>query len=148
MDPGAHVALILYDITDLQSFEDVRDWIHELRAVSEETVIFVVGAKYDLSKAGKRRVDRRYARWNWQHGLGSKPGRVYSIWLNRQPNNPGLTPCNIPVEQLRGGIACVPLSSRLRQLGHRRNTRSFHLRHCRRILSDPYGLEPTVSCRS
>jgi hypothetical protein len=85
---------------------------------------------------------------NWQHGLGSKPGRVYSIWLNRQPNNPGLTPCNIPVEQLRGGIACVPLSSRLRQLGHRRNTRSFHLRHCRRILSDPHGLEPTVSCRS
>ncbi|KAI5451726.1 hypothetical protein NCC49_001375 [Naganishia albida] len=71
---GAHVALILYDITDLQSFEDVRGWIHELRTVSEETVIFVVGAKYDLSKAGKRKVDRRYARWKLATWLGVDTG--------------------------------------------------------------------------
>ncbi|KAJ9103660.1 hypothetical protein QFC19_004235 [Naganishia cerealis] len=66
----AHAALILYDISDPQSFEDVRDWIHELRAVSEETDIFVVGAKYDLSKSGKRRVARRYARWKLATWLG------------------------------------------------------------------------------
>ncbi|KAJ9127380.1 hypothetical protein QFC24_000787 [Naganishia onofrii] len=71
---GAHAALILYDISDPQSFEDVRDWIHELRAVSEETDIFVVGAKYDLAKSGKRRVARRYARWKLAEWLGVRTG--------------------------------------------------------------------------
>ncbi|KAJ9096464.1 hypothetical protein QFC21_005286 [Naganishia friedmannii] len=71
---GAHAALILYDISDPQSFEDVRDWIHELRAVSEETDIFVVGAKYDLAKMGKRRVARRYARWKLAEWLGVRTG--------------------------------------------------------------------------
>lgn len=85
---------------------------------------------------------------SWQHGLASKPGKAFSIWLNRQPNNQGLTPCNSPVKRLRKGTASVLLSSRLRQLQRRPNIPSFLLHSCRCTLSDPHGLEPTVSCRS
>lgn len=46
---GAHVCVLVYDISDKQSFEDVRSWLEELgRSVPKETVIFVVGAKIDL----------------------------------------------------------------------------------------------------
>ncbi|GHJ86867.1 hypothetical protein NliqN6_3269 [Naganishia liquefaciens] len=89
---GAHVALILYDITDLQSFEDVRDWITELRNVSDETDIFVVGAKYDLAKAGKRKVDRRYARWKLATWLGVETGENLQ-YLSEQA---GGTPAAMP----------------------------------------------------
>jgi len=48
---GAHVCVLVYDISDRQSFEDVRSWLDELgRTVPKETVIFVVGAKIDLNK--------------------------------------------------------------------------------------------------
>lgn len=46
---GAHVCVLVYDISDKQSFEDVRSWLEELgRSVPKETIIFVVGAKIDL----------------------------------------------------------------------------------------------------
>lgn len=46
---GAHVCVLVYDITNRQSFEDVRSWLEELgRTVPKETVIYVVGAKTDL----------------------------------------------------------------------------------------------------
>jgi small GTP-binding protein len=46
---GAHVCVLVYDITDRQSLEDVRSWLEELgRTVPKETVIYVVGAKTDL----------------------------------------------------------------------------------------------------
>ncbi|WWD21517.1 hypothetical protein CI109_106003 [Kwoniella shandongensis] len=48
---GAHVCVLVYDISDRQSFEDVRSWLEELgRTVPKETVIFVVGAKIDLER--------------------------------------------------------------------------------------------------
>lgn len=47
---GAHVCVLVYDISDKQSFEDVRSWLEELgRSVPKETVIFVAGAKIDLN---------------------------------------------------------------------------------------------------
>ncbi|WVQ83236.1 hypothetical protein IAT38_005375 [Cryptococcus sp. DSM 104549] len=58
---GAHVCILVYDISDRQSFEDVRSWLEELgRSVPKETVIFVVGAKIDL--AAKRAVELNDAR--------------------------------------------------------------------------------------
>ncbi|WWC59476.1 uncharacterized protein I303_102032 [Kwoniella dejecticola CBS 10117] len=48
---GAHVCVLVYDVSHRQSFEDVRSWLEELgRTVPKETVIFVVGAKIDLSR--------------------------------------------------------------------------------------------------
>lgn len=55
---GAHVCVLVYDISDRASFEDVRSWLEELsKTVPKETVIFVVGSKVDLEV--KRAV--RYA---------------------------------------------------------------------------------------
>lgn len=52
---GAHVCIVVYDITDRRTFDDVRSWLEELgRMVSKETVIFVVGSKLDLD--GQRAV--------------------------------------------------------------------------------------------
>jgi len=48
---GAHVCVLVYDISDRTSFEDVRSWLEELgRTVSKDTVIYVVGAKIDLER--------------------------------------------------------------------------------------------------
>lgn len=48
---GAHVCVLVYDISDRQSFEDVRSWLEELgRTVPKETVIYVVGSKVDLER--------------------------------------------------------------------------------------------------
>lgn len=54
---GAHVCVLVYDITDRQSFDDVRSWLEELgRTVPKETAIFVVGAKTDLAESRGRAV--------------------------------------------------------------------------------------------
>jgi GTPase SAR1 family protein len=43
--------VLVYDISDRQSFEDVRSWLEELgKTVPKETVIYVVGAKIDLER--------------------------------------------------------------------------------------------------
>jgi small GTP-binding protein len=64
---GAHVCVLVYDISDRQSFEDVRSWLEELgRTVPKETMIYVVGAKIDLER---KRAVRSVAR-RWSRGLG------------------------------------------------------------------------------
>ena len=46
---GAHVCVLVYDISDRGSFDDVRSWLEELqKTVPKETVIFIVGSKVDL----------------------------------------------------------------------------------------------------
>ncbi|KAH8081171.1 P-loop containing nucleoside triphosphate hydrolase protein, partial [Filobasidium floriforme] len=53
---GAQAAIIVYDITSESSFEDVQTWLSELRNMIDEVLIFIVGAKWDLTKEGKRVV--------------------------------------------------------------------------------------------
>ncbi|TYJ56893.1 hypothetical protein B9479_002338 [Cryptococcus floricola] len=58
---GAHVCVLVYDISDWQSFQDVRSWLEELgKSVPKETVIFVVGAKTDLE--AKRQISPEVAK--------------------------------------------------------------------------------------
>ncbi|PWN33367.1 uncharacterized protein FA14DRAFT_109115, partial [Meira miltonrushii] len=58
---GANAAVIVYDITNPHSFEDVKTWIDELRQnVHSDLVIHIVGSKADLSYA--RQVDLNDAR--------------------------------------------------------------------------------------
>lgn len=58
---GANAAVIVYDITNPNSFEDVKTWIDELRQnVHTDLVIHIVGSKADLSYA--RQVDLNDAR--------------------------------------------------------------------------------------
>lgn len=59
---GSHAAIIVYDITSRESFEDVKTWLDELKQnMSEELIIHVIGAKSDLAPFA-REVDSEFAR--------------------------------------------------------------------------------------
>ncbi|KAI7882125.1 ras-like GTP-binding protein RYL2 [Mucor mucedo] len=48
---GAHAALLVYDITSQESFEELTSWIEELkRNMTEDLVIVVVANKLDLAQ--------------------------------------------------------------------------------------------------
>ncbi|KAK0520710.1 hypothetical protein OC834_006930 [Tilletia horrida] len=48
---GSHAAVIVYDITSRQSFEDVKGWVEELRKnMADDLVIHIVGSKLDLAE--------------------------------------------------------------------------------------------------
>jgi Ras-related protein Rab-21 len=48
---GAQAALLVYDLTDPDSFNRVRDWVRELRAeCGQDIVLIIVGNKMDLNK--------------------------------------------------------------------------------------------------
>lgn len=47
---GSHGIIVVYDITDRESFNDVNRWISELKKiVSDKSVLILVGSKKDLS---------------------------------------------------------------------------------------------------
>lgn len=55
---GSHAAIVVYDVTNYESFADVKTWIEELkRNMGEDLVIHVVGSKLDLAPYA-REVDR------------------------------------------------------------------------------------------
>ncbi len=59
---GSHAAVIVYDITSMSSFMDVRAWIEELKKnMTTDLVIHVVGAKLDLAWS-QRQVEPEFAR--------------------------------------------------------------------------------------
>ena len=56
----SHGALLVYDITDRDSFSKVRNWVKELRKiVGKDIVLMIAGNKEDLEK--KRQVDVKEA---------------------------------------------------------------------------------------
>ena len=48
---NAHAAIVVFDITNRQSFEAARRWIEELRGTGENSFIVIVGNKIDLEDA-------------------------------------------------------------------------------------------------
>ncbi|WWC67955.1 uncharacterized protein I206_101874 [Kwoniella pini CBS 10737] len=83
---GAHVCVLVYDIADRRSFEDVRSWLDELgRTVPKETVIFVVGAKIDLSR--DRVVTLEEARSTIETWLKPPPAPEPTILLSPPPRS-------------------------------------------------------------
>ncbi|ESK93738.1 ras-like gtp-binding protein ryl2 [Moniliophthora roreri MCA 2997] len=64
---GANAALVLYDITNPSTFQDVRGWLEELKKnCAQDLIIYVVGSKADLST--HRQVTSDFARLslhNW-----------------------------------------------------------------------------------
>eukprot|EP00823_Brevimastigomonas_motovehiculus_P000465 TRINITY_DN10580_c0_g1_i1.p1 TRINITY_DN10580_c0_g1~~TRINITY_DN10580_c0_g1_i1.p1 ORF type:complete len:218 (+),score=25.62 TRINITY_DN10580_c0_g1_i1:36-689(+) len=58
---GAHGIIIVYDVTDRESFENVRDWIKEidLYSTNEDAVKLMVGNKID--KNSERKVSKEEA---------------------------------------------------------------------------------------
>lgn len=65
---GAHGIVIVYDVTDRESFEGVKNWIGEIDKYAEEKVFkFLVGNKSDLA-------DRRQ--------ISTEEGRKYGkLWV-------------------------------------------------------------------
>ena len=45
---GASAAIILYDITDQASFEDLTDWMDLINSSTGKTLKFLIGSKHDL----------------------------------------------------------------------------------------------------
>jgi len=64
---GANAALVLYDITNASTFDDVRGWLEELKKnCPPELIIYIVGSKADLHR--HRQVTPDFARLslhNW-----------------------------------------------------------------------------------
>ena len=51
---GAHVAIVVYDITDLSSFNSAKVWIEEIkRRTDESLILLLLGNKKDLEKRRK-----------------------------------------------------------------------------------------------
>lgn len=64
---GAKGAMLVYDITNQQSFDNVANWLQELRVhVHASTVIFLIGNKCDLEhlRVVKKETADRFAREN------------------------------------------------------------------------------------
>jgi len=64
---GANAALLLYDITNASTFDDIRGWLEELKKnCPPELIIYIVGSKADLHR--HRQVTSDFARLslhNW-----------------------------------------------------------------------------------
>ena len=51
---GSHGILLLYDVTKKESFDNIKEWIKQIREeVSEKTIIFLVGNKIDKTDVRK-----------------------------------------------------------------------------------------------
>ena len=46
---GAKLVIIVYDVTSLKSFDDIADWINEVKSAAIESRVIVVGNKADLN---------------------------------------------------------------------------------------------------
>jgi len=56
---GAHAALLLYDITNASTFEDVKGWLEELKKnATNDLIIYIVGSKADLTQYRQVTEDR------------------------------------------------------------------------------------------
>uniref|UniRef100_D8PL17 Ras-domain-containing protein n=1 Tax=Schizophyllum commune (strain H4-8 / FGSC 9210) TaxID=578458 RepID=D8PL17_SCHCM len=64
---GANAALLLYDITDVSTFNDIRGWLEELhKNCSPDLIIYIVGAKADLGHCRQVTPDlARLSLHNW-----------------------------------------------------------------------------------
>ncbi len=50
---GAHLAIIVYDITDYDSFNSAKQWVKELYKTAPNSLIYLVGNKLDLEQRRK-----------------------------------------------------------------------------------------------
>ncbi|ORX61503.1 ras-domain-containing protein [Hesseltinella vesiculosa] len=66
---GAQAAILVYDITSVESFEELHSWIQELKQnTGKDTIIYIVGNKVD--RASERRVSLKAVKDYVQKILG------------------------------------------------------------------------------
>ena len=47
---NAHAALVVFDLTDMRSFDEIEYWTSEVRKYSPDARVLLVGAKADLTR--------------------------------------------------------------------------------------------------
>jgi len=70
---GAHGIIVVYDCTDLESFNNVKQWLEEIdRYACENVNKLLVGNKCDLTSKKSRQLPKRKGirRWAWNPILG------------------------------------------------------------------------------
>jgi len=54
---GSHGIMVVYDVTNAESFENIKSWLQEVnRYAAENVTVMLVGNKTDLEAGGERRV--------------------------------------------------------------------------------------------
>ena len=70
---GAHGIIVVYDVTDIESFNNVKQWLHEIdRYACDNVNKLLVGNKCDLTqkKAVEYQTAKEFAeQLGWYHGL-------------------------------------------------------------------------------
>eukprot|EP00658_Telonema_sp_P-2_P079365 TRINITY_DN7643_c0_g1_i2.p1 TRINITY_DN7643_c0_g1~~TRINITY_DN7643_c0_g1_i2.p1 ORF type:complete len:507 (+),score=95.39 TRINITY_DN7643_c0_g1_i2:201-1721(+) len=118
---GAHAVMLMYDITNAESFQNCRDWFRELQTYGpEDVVVGLVGCKRDLEP--QRQVSREEAK-----GLAAELGcavfeetsaetgdgveravvRVLRERLRLGALGPRVNPVPLPTPAGRSGSRCV-----------------------------------------
>jgi hypothetical protein len=86
---GANAAVLVYDITSLDSFDDVKLWLEELRRnMGSDLVIHVVGSKSDLA-ADMRAVDLAFAKRSVREWLAAEKEDVDDHSTGTREETPG-----------------------------------------------------------
>jgi GTPase SAR1 family protein len=77
---NSHAAIILFDLTNEESFISVEDWLNDLRMnASEDLRVLIVGNKLDLAKdPSRRQVSTKRAR-KQAHRLGFEYSEISAI---------------------------------------------------------------------
>ena len=67
---NAHGVILMYDLTKLESFENLRDWLREVRQNSDpDTIVYLVGNQLDLAEE-EREVQTEIAEaWSKENNI-------------------------------------------------------------------------------
>lgn len=95
---GADACLLVFDISNKDSFDELPNWLAELRENSgPECIVFLIGNKVDLDAEAKRVVSKAEAtRYAKQHKLIYR--ETSSFWPREQPKQ---------ANQLQAGIEVI-----------------------------------------
>ncbi|UZJ56602.1 hypothetical protein CBS101457_005922 [Exobasidium rhododendri] len=111
---GSNAAVIVYDITNPSSFQDVKTWIDELRKnVHSDLIIHIVGSKADLA-ARSRKVDLEEAReeilnWTKPHRPQQSPPTAPSL-RSRSAFGALISPGNVSTSMVASASQTIPTS--------------------------------------
>lgn len=93
---GANAAIIMYDLTRLESFNDVRIWIEELRKNCDpDLLIYIVGSKADLTASRQITPDRVRATLRKWFPPAPVPTTSLMPGMPRATTTPNLTGLNL-----------------------------------------------------
>ena len=105
---GAHGIIVVYDVTDSDTFDNVKQWLQEIeRYASENVKKLLVGNKSDLTQ--RKQVDfttaKEYAKQLdigvvfWRLGATSQGGKIYRVLRLHKTNQFPLTSPSHPVSR-------------------------------------------------